>query len=66
MFITRASGHLQNPAFQTKAILLALAGANMAYFHFALNRNREQWNGDTEPPRQAKTAGLMSLVYGHW
>ena len=24
--------------------------ANMAYFHFALNRNREQWNGDTEPP----------------
>lgn len=62
MFITRASGHLQNPAFQTKAILLTLAGANMAYFHFALNRNREQWNGETEPPRQAKTAGLMSLI----
>ena len=62
MFITRASGHLQNPAFQAKGMLLALAGANMAYFHLALNRNLSQWDGDKEPPKQVKIAGFMSLI----
>ena len=62
MFITRASGHLQNPAFQAKGILLALAGVNMAYFHFALNRNRNKWDGEKEPPTPVKIVGLLSLI----
>ncbi len=36
MFITRAASHVLNPAFQWKMILLALAGANMAWFHFRI------------------------------
>ncbi|MEY3667165.1 MAG: hypothetical protein RL572_705 [Pseudomonadota bacterium] len=34
MFITRASAHVQNPAFQIKMALLLLAGLNIALFHF--------------------------------
>jgi len=34
MFITRASVHVENPAFQLKMFLLILAGMNIAYFHF--------------------------------
>lgn len=34
MFITRASAHVANPAFQIKMLLLVLAGLNIAYFHF--------------------------------
>ncbi len=33
MFITRASGYLNNPAFLWKIVLLLFAGINMLYFH---------------------------------
>ena len=39
MFITRAASHVVNPAFQWKIVLLALAGLNMAYFHFRIYKN---------------------------
>ncbi|GIS50723.1 MAG: hypothetical protein Ct9H90mP25_1570 [Gammaproteobacteria bacterium] len=39
MFITRAASHVLNPAFQSKKVLLVLAGLNMAYFHFKLYKD---------------------------
>lgn len=62
MFITRASGHVENPAFLSKMVLLVLAGLNMAYFHFKLNRKFEQFDNSTNTPIDVKIAGALSLI----
>ncbi|HJN96083.1 MAG: hypothetical protein CMQ15_09280 [Gammaproteobacteria bacterium] len=61
MFITRAASHVLNPAFQSKMVLLALAGINMAYFHFRVYRNIEQWDSVATTPARLKIAGSLSL-----
>ncbi|MEQ8954133.1 MAG: hypothetical protein RL120_08360, partial [Gammaproteobacteria bacterium] len=62
MFITRAAGHLDNPAFQSKLVLLVLAGVNMAYFHFRIYRHIDRYDALTDTPLQLKLAGFMSLL----
>lgn len=62
MFITRAAGHLENPAFQSKLVLLVLAGLNMAYFHFRVYKHVQQWNEAADTPTQVKIAGFLSLL----
>jgi hypothetical protein len=42
MFTTRAGTYMENPAFQIKLALLALAGVNMAAFHFGTFRRVAQ------------------------
>ncbi len=61
MFITRAASHVVNPAFQWKIVLLTLAGANMAYFHFRVYRQIAQWDTVVATPAQLKIVGSMSL-----
>jgi len=61
MFITRAASHVVNPAFQWKIFLLALAGANMAYFHFRIYKNIAQWDNAAPTPIQLKIVGSLSL-----
>jgi len=61
MFITRAASHVVNPAFQWKMALLALAGANMAYFHFRVYKNIAQWDNAAPTPIQLKIVGSLSL-----
>jgi len=61
MFITRAASHVVNPAFQWKMGLLLLAGVNMAYFHFRVYKNIEQWDTSATTPRQLKVIGSLSL-----
>ena len=62
MFITRASCHVLNPAFQSKMFLLVFAGINMAYFHYKLFRTIDQYDHSKSPPRNVKLAGVLSLV----
>tara|TARA_B100001173_G_scaffold221022_1_gene191348 strand:- start:38 stop:538 length:501 start_codon:yes stop_codon:yes gene_type:complete len=61
MFITRAASHVLNPAFQSKIILLMLAGLNMAYFHFKLYKNAEHYESTTASSIQLKIVGSLSL-----
>lgn len=64
MFITRASAHVQNPAFQTKMGLLLLAGMNIALFHFrALPAMLPSVNGGASPKLARCTAGLSLLLW---
>jgi hypothetical protein len=44
----------------TKFVFMALAGANMLYFHFATQRSIKTWDNG-EPAAAAKFAGLVSL-----
>lgn len=61
MFITRAASHLENPAFQSKLALLALAGINMAYFHKQVYPHISQWDEASSTSRQLKVIGATSL-----
>ena len=61
MFVTRAASHVLNSAFQTKMILLTLAGFNMAYFHFKLYKNIAQQDSLSTTSTQLKIAGSLSL-----
>ena len=61
MFITRAASHVLNPAFQSKMVLLVLAGLNMAYFHFKLYKDIAQCDSRAITSIQLKIAGSLSL-----
>ena len=61
MFITRAASHVLNPAFQSKMVLLVLAGLNMAYFHFKLYKDVAQCDSLAVTPTKLKIAGSLSL-----
>ena len=61
MFITRAASHVLNPAFQSKMVLLVLAGLNMAYFHFKLYKDIAQCDSLAVTSTQLKIAGSLSL-----
>lgn len=62
MFITRASVHMQNPAFQWKLLLMLLAGCNMLLFHRRVFRRVDAWNSGTPTPPAARMAAALSLV----
>lgn len=58
MFITRASAHVLNVAFQWKMLLMILAGANMWILHRSLRRL-----GSSETlPMRLRLTGLASLL----
>ena len=61
MFITRAASHVLNPAFQSKMVLLVLAGLNMAYFHFKLYKDIAQCDSLDITSTKLKIAGSLSL-----
>jgi hypothetical protein len=62
MFITRASHHVENPAFQIKMLLLLLAGVNIAYFHFRVLRTVSLWDSHGQSPLAARVAAASSLM----
>lgn len=61
MFITRAGGYLDNPAFLWKMLLLLLAGINMLYFHFRLLPRLDNNQNQKMPPPLYRMTGFMSL-----
>jgi hypothetical protein len=63
LFMTRANHYMENPAFQAKLALLALAGVNMAVFHFGANRGIAAWDGGKAPAAARISAGLSLLLW---
>lgn len=61
MFITRAGGYLNNPAFLWKMALLALALGNIIYFHRWLKSRVENAVG-SNLATPVRLSGLCSLV----
>ena len=50
-----------SPFFWIKMTLLLLAGANIALYHFTIDRRQTEWDTREMPPQQARIAGLVSL-----
>jgi len=61
MFITRASTHANNPAFQIKMVLLLLAGLNIAYFHLRALPAILRLQGENTAPLLARISAAASL-----
>ncbi len=62
LFITRASAHVLNPAFQWKMLLMLLAGLNMLVFHRRSLRLSEGWDNARSIPLSIRLTGLASLL----
>jgi len=62
LFITRASAHMINPAFQWKMILMALAAINMAMFHWQSLKHRQSTFESGSYPAVLRLSGIMSLL----
>ncbi|HVR89707.1 MAG TPA: DUF6644 family protein [Novosphingobium sp.] len=62
MFVSSATRYYDNIPFRFKLVLLALAGLNMAVFHFTAFRAVHNWNFTLPTPRAARIAASLSLL----
>jgi hypothetical protein len=62
LFITRASAHVLNPAFQWKMASMLLAGVNMLVFHYRRRQLAEGWDSSQPMPWAIRITGLASLL----
>lgn len=62
LFVTRAATYMENPAFQIKLVLIALAGVNMMLFHFGVFRGVASWD-ESATPGIAKASAALSLLF---
>jgi len=53
----------QNIFFRIKVVLLTLSGLNAFLFHSTIYRKVAEWNLDAVPPRRARIAGGLSLLF---
>lgn len=63
IFISKATSYVANPYFLWKMAMMALAGLNMMYFHFATWRTVEHWDRDATMPPAVKVAAALSIVF---
>lgn len=54
--------YFNNPIFGWKMVLLILAGANMAWFHFRIYRRLDEQGQSAAPGPQLKIIGALSLA----
>ena len=73
MFLSKAHVYFYNLQFQLKMLCMALAGLNMAIFHFGANRHIADWDQTLPPPPPARVAGTFSIMlwlavifFGRW
>ena len=63
MFVSAATSYYDNLPFRIKLVLLALAGLNMAIFHFTAYRAAHDWNFTFPTPQAARIAASLSLLF---
>jgi hypothetical protein len=61
LLMANASGYYHNTPLRIKAVLLVLAGLNMAYFQFVTFRSVDSWDGG-RASGAARFAGWASLI----
>lgn len=62
MFMTNATKLVENPVFQLKLILIALAGLNALVYYLSPSRSVERWDIDAGAPLAAKLSAVFSLL----
>jgi len=62
IFYSNPVHYYHNIFFRIKAILLVVAGVNIALFHGRIHRSVTEWADAPRPPRAARVAGAISLL----
>lgn len=63
LFTSQATKYYENVPLRIKAVLLILAGLNMAIFHFGAYRSVRNWNVSFPTPGAAKVAAGLSILF---
>jgi hypothetical protein len=63
LFYANPTPRYQNIFFRTKMVMLALAGVNAWVFHKTVYRSVAEWDVDPVPPRRARLAGGLAMVF---
>lgn len=63
MLVGQAPEYITNPAFQSKMVLVGLAGLNLLAFHLIPWRTVRAWDQQSMPPAPARVAGALSLSF---
>ena len=63
MFVSAATSYYDNVPFRIKLVLLALAGANLAVFHFPAYGAVHDWIHALPTPQPARVAASLSLLF---
>ena len=63
MFISKAPTYFDNDYFRYKMLFMALAGVNMAIFHFFTFKSGHTWDTDAPTVIGAKIAGALSCLF---
>jgi hypothetical protein len=61
-FLQQPRMYVHNEAFQIKFLLMALAGINLAAFHFGVWQTADAWDDGRPPPAAARAAGVISAL----
>jgi hypothetical protein len=61
LFASNAVTYAHNSYFQTKMVLIATAGINMAVFHLIFGRRSAEWRTSALTPLRARIIGALSL-----
>lgn len=61
LFISDGTNFIGNRFFLAKMVVIALAGANAAFFEFRVRRGVACWDRDIDTPRAAKACALLSM-----
>ena len=64
LFYSKPLTYFSNFHFWLKMLLLLLAFANVAYFHFKTYATVDEWNHEPTPPSPVRMAGYVSI--GLW
>lgn len=63
LFSSNAITYGHNVWFLAKFAFIGLAGLNMLYFQFGINRSIEVWGSAAKAPTAARVAGALSLLF---
>lgn len=62
LFYSNPLRYYHNIFFRIKLVLLVVSAVNIWLFHGRIHRRVAEWQHDAVPPRQARLAGLVSLL----
>lgn len=61
LFISDGANFIGNRFFLAKMVVIALAGANAAFFEFRVRRGATHWERGVDTPMTAKACALLSM-----
>jgi hypothetical protein len=73
MFISKGATYWNNFETRAKFLCMALAGVNMAIYHFGMHKRVNEWDTRLPPPLSVRMAGALSIslwtgvvFFGRW